>query len=177
MNNQEEVNTILKSEQYQSLLSIAKEQRKKLCKTLGEKITDHYNSEEVLMYISYSEKDAIWTGKYWDIPEYTNGTTRHARCLFLITPNTCVGQGYCVQTGSRESYEKYRLESEHSKINLVETIQDHEVEISWTWEWDLKEKERYFIYPSEFFLQTRINGEVVWREKGLKGYQINKDTY
>ena len=168
---------ILKSEQYLTLLKIAKKQRQDLCKVLGEDVNSYHNNETVLLYISYPQKHATWTGKYWDIPQYVNGSTRHARCLFLITPDVCIGQGYCVQTGSRESYEKLRLESEHSKINLIETIQGHDVQISWTWEWDLEEKERWFIYPGEFFLETRINGKVVWREKGLKSHIIVRDKY
>lgn len=157
---------ILMSEQYETLYKIAKKKQQNLFKLVGTPIENEPH-EKFLLDCSYSENKMTKVGDYWDIPQYCNGTTRHAKTLFRIA-NTCIGGGYAAQVGY-SSFEDLRKESEYEKVLIVEDFGDQHVEIVWTWywkEWTKGERAHgaYFISVGEYYLETRVDDVIITRE-------------
>jgi hypothetical protein len=71
-----------------SLKRAARKQHKKLLALVGTPVPN--STETLLLYCSYPKDRMTWMEDHWDIPQYTNGSTRHAKCLFQIA-STAVG--------------------------------------------------------------------------------------
>ncbi len=165
---------ILETEQFKTLLKMSRRKRTIMMKEVGKPVPNYHNSssEETMLYISYPESKMTWTGKYWDVPEYTNGTTRHARALFRITPRISLsnGYGYCVCVSDISNYEDRRLESEYEKLMYKEDIKGQKVEIVWSWDWQPWDKDElkngaWFLSVGKFYLAVKINGKIIKRFK------------
>jgi len=165
-----EYSEILESEQFKSLLEIARIKKKHALEKVGTPIEGEPN-QKYLLYVDYSEDKCIKkVDKYglvwWDIPSYSNGSTRHAKSLFRIG-NTCIGDGYCVCVDNDMSYYDYiKDESETEKILMTEYFDMNLVELVWTWDWrpwkkEAKKNGSYFIVVGEFYIALKINGKIV----------------
>lgn len=167
---------ITQTKEFKNLLKAARRKRSIMMKEVGKPVP---NSDEVTkLYISYPESKMTWTGKYWDIPKYTNGTTRHARALFRITNRISIGGGYCVCVDSLDKYEDRRLESEYEKLLSKKVIEGRNVEIVWTWEWRNwdKDEQKYgawFLSVGAFYLAVRIDGNFVLNRFNNKIMKFN----
>ena len=56
---------------------------------------------------------------------------------------------------------------------MTENIEGYNVDIVWVWYWkEFTEEERqhgaYFISPGKFYIETRIEGKIVYKEETLQ---------
>lgn len=162
------------SEQFQTLFKIAKRKQRKAMRKVGKIVDEDRDPNELFQIclhypedrmIKQTDKDGM---TWWDVPSYTNGTTRHAQCLFRISPKTEIGHGYCVGAEPLSKYEHIRQESETEKLLIQEHFGDHLVELVWTWDWaPHKERNVYRIGVGDYYMAVKVNGKKV---KTLENY-------
>ena len=162
------------TEQQSTLVKIAIRQHKNLAKLIGQEVPNPYNSsnEKIQLYISYPHHLATFNGKYWDIPQYTNGTTRRAQCLFLLGP-MYTGDGTHAYLGDREEIERRLKDSEREKILIQEEIDGNFIEIIWSYDIASPNSHgQYYYYPDYFWFAIRINGIIIEKLKDINDLKI-----
>lgn len=163
-------------EQFSTLLKLAKKRHKAMMALVGEKIEDEPN-ETFEIYHPYPLKYAnkIMHPKgfyYWDIPEYSNGSTRNARCLFLL-PSHAVADAmypYLIRDNS-EMEAKYALTPgyDRDRLLITETIGNDEIEIIWSFDYKKPSKHGNYWYSiDKFWFGVRVNGLVLHQDKKIK---------
>lgn len=163
--------------QFRGLLDIAITEHWKMIELVGIKISD-FSSETFNLYVSYPvsqckmKKIPGSLQHYWDIPEYSNGSTRHSKCLFLL-PSHAVGDAcypYLVRDTS-EVEERYKASTfyDREKILMTETIGNDFVEIVWSFDYGQPDKNgAWYYHIQEFWFGVRVNGKIIHREKELE---------
>lgn len=163
------------TEQMDSLVKIAKKKHKDLIKLVGQDVQpqlNSYSSEKLQLYISYPEKYCTFNGKFWDIPQYSNGSTRHAQCLFLLGSMAC-GDAEYAYVGSWDEINENLKSGEREKILIEEYIDDNLVELIWSFDMCAPRREGQHWYSVDYFwFAARINGIVYEKHKDIKNLKI-----
>lgn len=164
-------------EQFSVLLKLAKKRHEDMTSLVGAKIENepHETFEIYHPYsLKYSTKILHPKGfYYWDIPEYRNGSTRNARCLFLL-PSHAVADArypYLIRDTS-EMEEKYNLTPgyDRARVLIEEIIGNDKVEIIWSFDYKKPSKHGNYWYSiDKFWFGVKINDVVVYRDKKIKG--------
>lgn len=159
-----------------ALLQLAASRHKKLMKLVGVPINKSWPGEHtddnVKLQISYPVGRCVKNGELWDIPQYTNGSTRRASCLFLLPPDA-VGDGmyaYAVSNNS-EMEERFKesplydrekvLASESRNVNLFEVV--------WSYDFGSPRSEgQHYYWVKEFWFGVRVNGKLLSKAREIK---------
>lgn len=162
------------TEQMTSLVNIAKTQHQKLFKLIGQPVEDWYpkNKEKIQLYVQYPEKFCKYNGQYWDIPEYTNGSTRHVKALFRLDMMACGDAEYAYRGSWDEINEKLKG-CEREKLLIKEYIDGNLVELIWSY--DMKAPEQYgqhWYSVDYFWFAAKINGIVYQKHKDINDLVI-----
>jgi hypothetical protein len=145
------------------LLSNAGKKYRSLMNLVGKPVPDS-DREKIQLYVDYPRKYATFNGKFWDIPEYTNGTTRRVQCLFLIAP-LHTGNGTHAYVGSEEEIEEKLVASEREKILASDTINGILIEVVWSFDIEKPNRDGQYYYSIDaFWFGVRINGKLVKKE-------------
>jgi hypothetical protein len=163
--------------QFKTFLKIADSLQKKMESLVDQNIPGE-SHEKFLLYISYDiercAKQPIpgTPHCYWDIPEYTNGTTRHAKCLFLL-PWHSVGDAchpYLIQDTSE--VEKRYLQNkgyDREKILLSEFFGEDLIEVVWSFDYDKPRKEGNYYYSiDKFWFGIKKDNVLILKSKSIK---------
>jgi len=166
------------SEQAETLLKIAQKTYKKLYKKVGVPIEGEPN-ETFLLSCSYSIEDCNWMGDHWDIPRYSNGSTRHTKCLFLIPP-TYTGDGaYPYICDNNDTMEERFIGKDYDreKVLIKEYFSENLVEVIWSFDFGAPSSEgQYYYFMDKFWFGIRLNGELIDKKGSIKSLTIPDES-
>jgi hypothetical protein len=167
-------------QQEKSFLQIANLIYENMSRNIGTSIEGE-RSEKFQLYISYDIKKAEWVDRpvtegygYWNIPRYTNGSTRRAECLFLL-PCTAVGDAaypYLVKDNS-EMEKKFTEGYNRERILAWEYFGEDKVEIIWSFDFGKPHPYgQHHYWVDKFWFGLRINGEIVCKNNNILKFKI-----
>lgn len=150
----------------ETILKKAKNEFKRLNSFVGQPVPKS-DGEKVRLAIDYFRDEAIYNEKegYWDIPQYTNGTTRPARCIFLLHLLVC-GDGEHCCVGSWEEINRHLAKSEREKILASGEVDGNLVEYIWSYDMAGPLREgQWWYHIDHFWIGLRINGQIISRSR------------
>lgn len=162
--------------QFSTLLKIAESIQEKMTSYIGHPIPGERN-EKFLLYISYDQKYCKKVSihgtsqNYWDIPQYSNGTIRHAKCLFLVPSHDVedAAYPYLIKDNS-EMEQKYSDDPgyDREKVLMKEFFGKDKIEIVWSFDYKKPEKYgNYFYVIDNFWFGIRKNGVLISKEDSI----------
>jgi hypothetical protein len=166
---------IMTAELSKSVLKKAKAAHKKLFNRIGTQISEN-SSEKVLLCVSYPVKYCNKVDGIWDIPSYTNGTTRRTQCIFLI-PSTAVGDGaYAYSVSNNTEMEERFKESDmydREKVLASERVGKNLIEIVWSFDFSAPNRDVQQYYSiDKFWFGVKVNDTLTMKRDELKDLMV-----
>lgn len=165
-------------EQFETLLKLAARQHARMIKMVGVPIPGEL-SEKVSLYLTYpldkctKEKMPYSFGHYWDIPRYTNGSTRHAQCLFLMPCEAVCDGAYPYLVKDTKEIEQRYLDTpgyDREKI-LIEEVFDgmNLIQVVWSFDYAVPNGQGTWYYHVErFWFGIKKNGVLITKENSIE---------
>ena len=166
------------TEQKRTLVKLAKSAYEKLIQMVGEPIPGE-SHEKFMLNISYDIKECNWIDKkggYWEIPRYSNGTTRRAKCIFLIPPAYTGDGGYAYLVRDNSVMESRFLENDNydrRRLLIKEEIDGKLVELIWSFDFGTPNKNgQYYYWIDKYWFGVVIDGELACKVDDIKKLKI-----
>lgn len=165
-------------EQFETLLKLASTQHKRMNKIVGVPIPGEL-SEKVSLYITYpldkciKHKMPVGLGHYWDIPRYTNGSTRHAQCLFLLPCEAVHDGAYPYSVRDTSEIEQRYLDTpgyDREKVLIEEVFDDiNHIQVVWSFDYAVPDgRGTWFYHIEKFWFGIKKNGILITKESSIE---------